>query len=334
MKIFQLTACSRMCPSTTTPGLPRSVGSADCQCWREPRLLHVPLQPPPAQALSGRTVLPEWAPCPTGPGQTQLIRDALESNLSSLSRENLLPQLGLSSCPRTSACLIASPLNGLILLRDRASPCWGQGHCRDTAWEQGLWGDLAEPHVGELEPCWGWGTGTRHVGVSSAGKDPGVQEGMVPQTVAKPGPGQGLFPRAVLSRGPWLETGTSWGPAVTGRWSGLELCSSTAPSSSCKQSPHPLVPSIHQCSSRPVPPSTLITLWISSSQSPGCPHCPCPPAVLLPSQCPLMPVSPVPEEEESVSACCSLKGLQRGQKQLCLESLNLRLHHLWGSPGE
>lgn len=135
-------------------------------------------------------------------------------------------------------------------------------------------------------------------------------------------------------RRPWLETGTSLGPAATGRWAGLELCSSTTPSSSRKQSPHPLVPNIHQCSSRPVPPSTLITLWTSGSQSPGCPHCPCPPAVLLPPQCPLMPVSPVPEEEESVSMCRSLKGLQRGQKQLCLESLDLRLHHLWESPGE
>lgn len=202
MKIFQLTACSRMCSSSTIPGLPPSMGSADCQCWREPRLPHVLLQPPPAQALSGRTVLPEWAPCPTGPGHTQLIRDALESNLSSLSRENLLPQLGLSSCPGTSACLIASPLNGLILLRDRASPCWGEGHCRDTAWEQGLWGDLAEPHVGmegELEPCWGWGTGTRHVGVSSAGKDWAQvsRRAWCPQTVARHGPGQGLFPCAV-----------------------------------------------------------------------------------------------------------------------------------------
>lgn len=67
------------------------------------------------QALSK---FPRQAPCPVGPGQTWLIRDAVGTNILPTARGALLLQLAPSGCLGTSRQFIVSALNGHILLSD------------------------------------------------------------------------------------------------------------------------------------------------------------------------------------------------------------------------
>ncbi|KAM9287338.1 protein ELYS-like [Morus bassanus] len=92
-------------------------------------------------------------------------------------------------------------------------------------------------------------------------------------------------------KGPWEAVAgdrTSLGPAVQGKWGGLELGTTTNPSTSPKWSPPLLVRNIHQCS--PLPPVTEdpshLAVPIARALS-------CPPT----SQCSLIPGSLVPQEE-------------------------------------